>query len=192
MTVLKPVYLRWWFIIGSIFLLTGSVYLFFRRKNQRLKRQKEKLEQEVQYRIDTILRQQKEIEVDKQKIKKQAKEIEMLGKIIRTSQMSPEDAQWLKRLEGIIDNKLSDPNFRVQDLAIAMHLSRSQFTRKLKALTDLTPGAWLQETRLQRAKKLLELNGHDSIKAVAYEVGINPSYFAEAFKKRFGKLPSEH
>ncbi|HHM21701.1 MAG TPA: helix-turn-helix domain-containing protein [Bacteroidetes bacterium] len=189
--VVKPYYQKWWFFGVVLALLSGAFYFYYKIKTRRLALRKEALEKEVQRRMDIILQQQKEIAADEKKIKEQAREIEKLGHIIEMSRLTPEDARWLLRLETIINENMSDSNFKAQDLATAMHLSRPHLHRKLKAITGLTPGAWLQETRLQKAKQLLREKKYTSVKAIAYEVGIKPGYFAKAYRKRFGKLPSE-
>lgn len=190
--VFKPFYLQWWFIVICLGCVLLALFLFYKRKTIRLAQKKVELERLVQERTKVILKQAEEIAADKKRIKEQAEEIEKLGQVLEMSKFSDADADWLQKLEHIIKEQMSDPNFKVQDLANAMYLSRTQFHRKLKTMTGLTPGAWLQETRLQRAKELLESQSCNSIKAVALEVGIKPGYFAEAYKKRFGKLPSEY
>lgn len=189
--VVRPFYLRWWFYISAIAFAAGCIYLFIKNKTRRLARQKKEMEDLAELRAIKILEQQQALEEDQKLIKKQAAEIKKLGQVIQMSNLSSADAEWLKKLESTIANKMGDPTFRAQELATAMHLSRAQFHRKLKAVTQLTPGAWLQETRLQKAKELLENKEYDSIKAVALEVGIKPNYFAEAFKKRFKVLPTD-
>jgi transcriptional regulator GlxA family with amidase domain len=45
---------------------------------------------------------------------------------------------------------------------------------------------------LKRAADLLSQH-YGNVAQIAYEVGFNnPSYFAECFRKQFGKLPSEY
>jgi AraC-like DNA-binding protein len=73
-----------------------------------------------------------------------------------------------------------------------MNMSRMQLHRKLKALTDHSPGEFIRVIRLRRAAALLKEKA-GNIAEVAYDVGFtNPSYFSECFKKLYGKLPSEY
>jgi AraC-like DNA-binding protein len=66
-----------------------------------------------------------------------------------------------------------------------------QLFRKLKALTNHSPGDFLRIMRLKRAADLLS-NGAGSIAEVAFLVGFNePSYFTKCFQKEFGQTPSE-
>ena len=187
--VRRAYYQNWWFyflcFIGFVFFM--KIYTNWR--TGRLRHQKEKLDRLVQARAEEINRQKAELEKDKAIIESQAKKLrEMEVK----SKHSKEDLEWLGKFEALAAENLGDPHFKAKELASAMNLSRTQCYRKLKALTDMTPGVWLQETRMEKALHLLENKSCDSVKAVAYEVGINPNYFSEAFKKRYGKLPSDY
>lgn len=91
----------------------------------------------------------------------------------------------------IIEAHISDFNFTVEQLARELHLSHSQFSRKLEALTGLTPNRFMRNIRLKKARELLQ-NPELSITAVAYDCGFNdPGYFTRVFKKEFGKTPGQ-
>ncbi|RYY28028.1 MAG: GAF domain-containing protein [Chitinophagaceae bacterium] len=44
--IIPPLWQRWWFIVGSIFLLIGSLYWLFANRNRKIREQKEALETE--------------------------------------------------------------------------------------------------------------------------------------------------
>ena len=70
-------------------------------------------------------------------------------------------------------------------------MSRSQLLKKLKALTDYSPGDFIRLMRLKKAAELLK-KGVGNIAEVAYTVGFqDPSYFTKSFQKQFGKTPSD-
>ena len=102
-----------------------------------------------------------------------------------------EDQKWLNNLEKLVATRMQDSQFNVDAMSKEMHLSRTQFFRKLKKLTGLSPSEYLIEARLQKARKLMENNTYSSVKAVAGAVGIQRIYFSAIYKKRFGTLPSE-
>ena len=106
-------------------------------------------------------------------------------------QMPPREEQFLIRLRSVFEERLDDPELNVETLAEAMHLSRSQLHRKLKALTGLSASAYLRDYRLQRAHELLREEG-STVGEVSLRVGFNsPQYFATRFKDKFGYSPSE-
>jgi signal transduction histidine kinase/CheY-like chemotaxis protein/AraC-like DNA-binding protein len=102
----------------------------------------------------------------------------------------PED-EFVIRVREIIEAHIDDFDFNVQQLAKELHLSHSQFGRKLDALTGYSPSRFIRFARLKKAKDLLQ-NPDLSITAIAYDCGFNdPSYFTRVFKKEFGKTPND-
>jgi AraC-like DNA-binding protein len=101
------------------------------------------------------------------------------------------DQQFLQRVLDIMEIHKSDAEFSAESFSREIGMSRSQLHRKLKALTDQSTGDFIRSYRLKYAKQLIEKD-FGNMTQVAYESGFNsPSYFAECFKKQFGKLPSE-
>lgn len=104
-----------------------------------------------------------------------------------------EDQTWLIQLEEFVHSKIGDSHFNVELMAQGMFLSRRQLQRRVRSLTGLTPNQYLNELRLQTARRLLEAGPKNSIKEVAFQVGIRDvKYFSQQFKKRFGRLPSSY
>ncbi len=101
------------------------------------------------------------------------------------------DKEFIEKVLKYINESLSDPDLSVEILASQLHLSRSQFYRKIKTLTGQTANQFLRNIRLQRAKQILE-KGYNNISDVCYQVGFSsPSYFTKCFKNHFGILPTE-
>jgi AraC-like DNA-binding protein len=95
------------------------------------------------------------------------------------------------KVKKIIEDNHKKPGFTVEDFAQEICMSRVQLSRKIKALTGLTPTEFLRNYRLQKARFLIEYEDVNVTEA-AHMVGFaNPSYFTESFKKQFGKLPSK-
>ncbi len=106
--------------------------------------------------------------------------------------LSGEDRGWLEAFENYIRENLSSDILTVPFLAREFAMSESTLLRQLKRLTGLTPNQYLQEMRLDKARRLLENRTYNSISRVAAEVGYTDSRsFSRSFRKRFGKLPSE-
>jgi DNA-binding response OmpR family regulator len=105
--------------------------------------------------------------------------------------ISPEMSdKWLQTLADHIRNRLTDPNFTVDDLATVLHMSRSQLYRRVKERSGLSPVAFVQEIRLQMAYGLLKTESCKTLKEITFAVGFQKSfYFKELFQKRFGINP---
>lgn len=102
------------------------------------------------------------------------------------------DEIFLEDVEAVLDDKLTDPDFTAQKFAQALHMSRMQLHRKLKALTDLSTTEFIRSQRLKSAENIMKGSGH-TVNEVAYAVGFNtPSYFIKCFKEAYGVTPSEY
>ena len=103
---------------------------------------------------------------------------------------SNKDMEFLKMLKENISNQLSDENFSIDSLTAIMNMSRSNFYRKLKALTGMSPNEYLKNCRLNRAAELLK-EGY-RITEIFEQTGFcSSSYFAKCFKAKFGVLPKD-
>ncbi len=100
---------------------------------------------------------------------------------------------FLKKVNAVIQSHISDPDFKVDTLASAMALSRTQLFRKVKGLTKMSPQRYLRFVRLEKAKKLLQSKDRDlNVSEVCYNVGFaSKSHFTRSFQKEFGFNPSE-
>ncbi|GAA3970565.1 7TM diverse intracellular signaling domain-containing protein [Hymenobacter antarcticus] len=102
------------------------------------------------------------------------------------------DEAFLTRALAVVEQELANPAFDVEHFAAALHLSRIQLYRKLKALTDQAPTDFVRTLRLRRAAQLLAAHA-GNVADVAYQVGFNNlSYFSKCFREQFGHVPSEH
>lgn len=69
--------------------------------------------------------------------------------------------------------------------------SLSAFKRDFQAVFGTTPGTWLRERRLERARTMLG-SGHLQVGEVAFQCGFeNLSHFSRAFKEKYGHAPAE-
>lgn len=101
---------------------------------------------------------------------------------------------FIKKVNALIQSHISNPDFKVDSLASAMALSRTQLFRKIKALTQMSPQQYLRFVRLEKAKELLQSNEKDlNVSEVCYQVGFaSKSHFTRSFQKEFGFSPSEY
>jgi signal transduction histidine kinase/DNA-binding response OmpR family regulator len=101
------------------------------------------------------------------------------------------DEQFLSNIMQAIEKNMEEDEFGVEELAREVAMSRSQLHRKLNALLGKSPSDLIRQTRLLRAKELLEKKALTPSE-VAFKVGFNShTYFSKCFKDEFGMSPSE-
>ena len=71
-------------------------------------------------------------------------------------QLTPQDQEFIKKMQEIIEQQLADESFSIDTLAAEMNMSRSNFYRKLKALSGMPPNDYLKNCRLNKAAQLLK------------------------------------
>ena len=104
---------------------------------------------------------------------------------------APIEDSFISRFKKMVEERLSDSNLSVEDLAADMRLSRVQLYRKVKALTGNTPIDLLRKARLAQAQRLLQ-ESTLTVSEIAYQVGFaSPSYFTKCYKDEFGIVPGE-
>jgi len=109
-----------------------------------------------------------------------------------TAGITEYDQQFLEKIVQIVESKLNDAQFNIDDVADSIGMSRSTFYRKFKSLTGTPPVEFVRETRLRKGKELLDA-GEDNVSIVAYTVGFNnPKYFSSCFKAQYQQTPSEY
>ena len=99
---------------------------------------------------------------------------------------------FLQKASEEVETRLSDYKFDSERLAEILNVSRSTLYRKMKAVTDLSPTAFIRMIRLNKAAELLK-TGQFKVTEVIEKVGIlDHSYFSSRFKEQFNCSPSEY
>ena len=102
------------------------------------------------------------------------------------------DQEFLMKIDALIMENLSDPEFGNDALAERLFISKSTLTRKTKGLIGTTPNDYIRMKRLNIAAEMLARGNH-RINEICYSVGFNtPSYFTKCFKRQFGVQPAEY
>jgi DNA-binding response OmpR family regulator len=102
------------------------------------------------------------------------------------------DKEFLKKAEQVVLDNLSDTEFDVDSFAEKLKMSRRQFYRKFKAITDQTPHEYIMIIRFRKAVDLL-IAGELNISEVGYAVGFSePTNFTRTFRKVYGKSPTKY
>jgi len=94
----------------------------------------------------------------------------------------------IRRVIGTIEERLHD-RLAIEDLAGSVGLSSSRLRRLFREETGLSPAAYLQRKRMERARILLERTSL-TVAQVMAQVGIaDPSHFARDFRRAHGFSP---
>ena len=170
--------------ISVAILLLVVVVIFYLRVRRRSRLQ--------QYRM-------KQISLDFNELKNNYDQLyEKFANIIRSEKpdsedLSESDKQFLSKAMTIINDQIDASCVNVDELASKLAMSTSQFRRRLAAVADTTPQAYITSIRMQKARNLLDTDQSLSIMDVALRCGYDDqSSFTRAFKKFFGKTPSEY
>ncbi len=101
------------------------------------------------------------------------------------------DELFLERLQKVLDEKLVESSYNIEDFSKAIGMSRMQLHRKLKALTGLSATEFIRSQRLKLAAQLLK-KSEINVSQVGYSVGFNDhAYFSKCFKEIYGYTPTE-
>ena len=104
---------------------------------------------------------------------------------------SEKDREFMKRLLTTIDSQLSNPDFDIEWLCQEMGMSRTRLYQKIKGISQQSIGDFIRTIRL---KKAVQIMTHEDVTLteVMVRIGIQTqSYFTKAFKKEFGKTPTQ-
>lgn len=108
-----------------------------------------------------------------------------------TLTISNADDEFIKRLEEVITQNMSNSEFSINDLAQEMCMSRTGLNRKLRGIFNMSPNNYIKVSRLKYAALLMK-NSKMRVNEVCYTVGFtSPSYFTQCFYKQFGLLPRD-
>lgn len=105
----------------------------------------------------------------------------------------PSGSRFMAQVNQYIMDNISDSNLTVEDIAEAVHVSRTLFFSRIKSLTGTTPNEFLRSMRLKVAAELLASSNNLRVTEICYMVGFtSTSYFAKCFRMQFGILPTEY
>ncbi|HMG14940.1 MAG TPA: helix-turn-helix domain-containing protein, partial [Saprospiraceae bacterium] len=98
-----------------------------------------------------------------------------------------------QKLENYIIENLSNANLSSNQIADSFSMNKAEFQKLVKKLTGMTPAAYLDEVRFNKARIHLETNPGIQIKEVAFIFGFKKAKdFTDSYYKHYGKYPSEY
>lgn len=110
---------------------------------------------------------------------------------VPVAELSAQD-QFLQQLMELIREKAQNSDLSVNDLYEELGMSRSQFFRKIKAISDVSPNKLILNVRMKLAAEKLA-TGKYTVSEVAYDVGYSdPSYFSKVFKSVYNVAPANY
>lgn len=99
------------------------------------------------------------------------------------------DLLLLKKLNMYLNEHIKRGNLHVNEVAEALHMSASTFTRQLKKISGKVPNKYIREFRLETAKQMISA-GYGNLSEVALATGFaSLSYFSTCYKQYFGQSP---
>ena len=107
-------------------------------------------------------------------------------------QLSKEDERFCRKLERIVNARLRNPNLNIDIIATQFGVGRTNFYRKVRELTGMSPNDYLRRCRMERAAELLG-DSETPINDICTQVGMpDAQYFSRVFKVYYGMSPSAY
>ncbi len=177
---LPAFYQTGWAMGVYLLLIVGGIYAGVRFYLRRMKRENEEL-----YADSTeLMKMRSYLNGNRQDVHPEVQ--------ISDREFASLDKMLLDNILKAVEDNLSEPDFDVQHLAEKVNMSRSTLTRKLKAITGLTPLEYIRRVKMQHACRMLKDN-HTTVNEVALALGYyNRKYFTACFKEEYGLTPSEY
>jgi DNA-binding response OmpR family regulator len=137
-------------------------------------------EEELIVRINNLMKNRPTSELSLDKVMKKDKDVS--NKAIPKPSISASDIKWLEQIEKRFREDISNSKIKIEILAEELNMSRSQFQRRIKKITGLTPIHYFREIRLQAARQLLENGEVRTVNEVTYAVGFDtPQYLSKLY-----------
>jgi YesN/AraC family two-component response regulator len=102
------------------------------------------------------------------------------------------DKEFIDQLLAVLEEQLSNPELDVEFICRQMGMSRTKLHQMIKNITGQSISDFVRTVRLRRALQIMT-EEDVLITEVMYRVGMQTqSHFTKAFKKEFGKTPSQY
>lgn len=112
-----------------------------------------------------------------------------LSSNLKTQTVGKLDRKFINEFTTLVESNIANEDFNVDEICKSMGISRVQLYRKVKALLNINVNDYILNTRLQKAKYLLQ-HEEATVSEIAYKVGFSsPAYFSTVFKSKFGVTP---
>ena len=147
------------------------------------------VEIELLVRIENLLRNA----IQRQQAQIEYKQEEIVESNSTFYQVEIPSSEWLQEVEKIVYDNMAKPDFSIQTISDKLGITRQTFNLHIRKEVGMTAVQYLQEIKLQYARKLLEAGEVENVKFLAESIGIKDvKYFSRLFKNRFGRFPTEY
>ncbi len=105
--------------------------------------------------------------------------------------LSDTDRAFIHRAIRLVEENMSTGNYTVEQLSRDMCMERTGLYKKMTAMVEQTPSAFIRSIRLQKAMDMLQ-SGNYTVSEVAQRTGFSTtSYFCKVFTAEYGEGPAE-
>lgn len=106
------------------------------------------------------------------------------------SSSEPTEHELIRRMRRIVDARLHEPGFGVEELARDLYMSTPTLRRRLAETAPFSPSEFIRQCRLEKARQLAVTGQHRNLGALAAAVGFNQAgYFARLYRQAFNRSP---
>ncbi|MET0244932.1 MAG: DNA-binding response regulator, partial [Flavitalea sp.] len=101
------------------------------------------------------------------------------------------DKKFLNEFTTYVESNIGNPDLSVEEICSSLGISKVQLYRKIRDGLDISINEYILNTRLNKAKYLLQ-DETLTISEISYQVGFSSaSYFSTVFKGKFNMTPKE-
>ena len=101
--------------------------------------------------------------------------------------------EFIARFDALVLRLLAEGDISTEHVASELCMSRSQLARKVRAVIDMTPAAYILDIRLREAKRLLSVTPPLTLLDIALRCGFSDhAHFTNTFKRKYGITPSQY
>ncbi|HEX2394230.1 MAG TPA: hybrid sensor histidine kinase/response regulator transcription factor, partial [Bacteroidales bacterium] len=139
---------------------------------------------------EVLLKQMINIHTTRQKRKSQIMSWLVSDEEHDSIEFDPKES-FLQRSMQVIDEHIMEPEFKIDEFASALNMSKTVLHRKFRLFVGQTPNQFIRLVRLRKSVQLLQTTDH-SIAEIAYLTGFNQShYFIKCFREVYNQTPGD-
>jgi signal transduction histidine kinase/DNA-binding response OmpR family regulator len=112
-----------------------------------------------------------------------------ISSALKTQTINKLDRRFVNEFTSYVESNIENEDLSLDDVCKNIGVSKVQLYRKVKALMGINASDYILNSRLKKAKYLLQ-HENLTISEIAFKVGFSsPAYFSTVFKSKFGVTP---